>query len=176
MAKNEDRVYVASTGTLQRPRREVAALIDSKTNGRFTERVSYSTNYLVAARFDTNKARAAAVLGVKIINEQELMAYIAQGCFPPSPAPIRTYPNSHPVDLDAIEYQTIEHFSTPRVYYLKYRDSGGHESERFILATERVAYGAREYIAGYDHEFYKTFRTDRIEHIEDLGPIEPQPA
>ena len=147
---------------MSRPRHELVALIESGTNARFSERVTYRTNYLVASRFDTHKAKHAAKLGVRIINEQEMMRFIEQGHFAPAPLPVKPPSNWHPIDLDALEYETIEQFTQPHVYYLKYRNSAGEESERFILAMERVKGGSHEYLAGYDHECYKTFRLGRV--------------
>lgn len=176
MTSKDATVYVAITGTLSRPRHEIVELIESRTNARFCERVTYDTNYLVASRFDTSKARRAAQIGVKVVNEEELMTFVEQGDFPVVPTPVRPPSNWHPVDLDAIEYETIEQFPQPRICYLKYRDSAGEESERFILAMERVRGGSHEYLAGYDHETYKTFRLDRIEKLEELGTVETATA
>lgn len=138
--------------------------------------MTYDTNYLVASRFDTSKARRAAQIGVKVVNEEELMTFVEQGDFLVVPTPVRPPSNWHPVDLDAIEYETIEQFPQPRICYLKYRDSAGEESERFILAMERVRGGSHEYLAGYDHETYKIFRLDRIEKLEELGTVETATA
>jgi hypothetical protein len=171
MTTRDATVHVAITGTLSRPRHEIVALIESKTNARFSEHVTYETNYLVASRFDTIKARRAAKLGVKVVTERDMM-----GCIEPTPLPVKPPLNWHPVDLDAIEYETIEQFAQPRVYYLKYKNSGGEESERFILAMERVKSGSHEYLAGYDHDCYKTFRLDRIEKMEDLGTVDAADA
>ena len=176
MTTKDDTVHVAITGTLSRPRHEIVALIESKTNARFSEHVTYETNYLVASRFDTIKARRAAKLGVKVLTEQDMMGFIERGHFEPTPLPVKPPSNWRPIDLDAIEYETIEQFPQPRVYYLKYRDSEGRESERFILAMERVKSGSHEYLAGYDHECYKTFRLDRIEKMEDLGTVDTASA
>jgi NAD-dependent DNA ligase len=64
---------VVITGTLALPRKEAAALIDSTANARFHPEVTYDTNYLVTARFDSGKARKAAQIGVAIITEAEMM-------------------------------------------------------------------------------------------------------
>jgi hypothetical protein len=172
MSSATESVYVAITGTLSRPRREVVSLIESKTNARFCDGVAYHTNYLVASRFDTNKAKRAAKLGVIVIGEKELTAYVEQGHFPATPLAVKPPSNWRPIDLDALEYESIEDFAPPHACYLKYRNAAGEESERFILAVERVRQGTHEYIAGYDHECCKTFRTDRIVQMEDLGEIE----
>ena len=57
------KVKVAITGTLSMPRSEVIKLIEEHTNAQFSPSVSYDTGYLVAARFDTEKARRAANWG-----------------------------------------------------------------------------------------------------------------
>ena len=53
-------VKVAITGTLSMPRKSAAELIETHTNARFANTVTYDVNYLVASRFDTIKARKAA--------------------------------------------------------------------------------------------------------------------
>jgi len=172
MDSDNSLVQIAITGTLSRPRHEFVLLLESRTNARFSEHVTYQTNYLVASRFDTNKARRAAKLGVRVITEHDMLSFIEHGHFPQTPLPTKPPSNWHPIDLDALEYEIIERFPEPRIYYLKYKDHSGNESERFLLAMERVRGGTHEYVAGYDQEHYKTFRIDRIESIEDLGPIE----
>jgi hypothetical protein len=107
-------VHVAITGTPSRPRHEVVALLESKTNASFSERVTYETNYLVAARLDTIKARRAAKLGVSLVSEQDMMNCIEQGYFEPMPVPVKPPSNWHRIDLDAIEYKTIELFPQPQ--------------------------------------------------------------
>ena len=80
---------VAITGTLSLPRKEAAALIDSTSNARFYPDVSYQTNYLVAALFNSGKARKAAQIGVRIIAESEMFEYIEAGRFPETSTPTR---------------------------------------------------------------------------------------
>ena len=76
---NTAAVLVAITGTLSIPRSEAVALIESRTNARFSPEVTYHANYLVAARFDTNKAHRAAALGIVIISEADMLGYIEKG-------------------------------------------------------------------------------------------------
>src|SRR6266700_2548786 len=73
---------VAITGTLSVPREEAAALIDSTSNARFHPDVSYQTNYLVAALFNSGKARKAGQIGVTIITEVEMTECVKAGRFP----------------------------------------------------------------------------------------------
>src|SRR5712671_1521534 len=82
METKVDTVLVAITGTLSMARSEAVALIESRTNARFSPDVTYHTNYLVAARFDTNKAHRAAALGIVIISETDMLGYVEKGLFP----------------------------------------------------------------------------------------------
>ena len=92
-------LHVAITGTLSMPRKEAAELINSTSNARFHPDVTYDTNYLVAARFDSNKAKKAAQLGVRIITEQEMHGYVAAGRFAPVDTPSRPpHPGQLPRD------------------------------------------------------------------------------
>ena len=137
--------------------------------------MTYTTNYLVAARFDTNKAKRAAKIGVKVITEAGSMSFIERGV--PSTSSNKTEIRLAPTGSgNAIHYETIEQFPEPRVYYLKYEGSTGVISERFILAVDRVKGGSHEYLGGFDHGTQKTFRYDRILEMEDLGPVEKSTA
>ena len=64
------------------PRKSAAELIETHTNAKYADSVTYDVNYLVASRFDTIKARKAAKIGVAVISEAELMDYIQKGAFP----------------------------------------------------------------------------------------------
>src|ERR1035438_10871848 len=83
-------VKVAITGVLSIPRKSAAELIETRTNARFADSVTYDVNYLVASRFDSNKARKAAKIGVAIISEVDLMNYIQKGEFPENQKPVRS--------------------------------------------------------------------------------------
>src|SRR5258708_10678361 len=87
-------VKVSITGTLSMPRKAAVQLMESRTNARFNREVTYDVNYLVAARFDTDKARRAAQLGVTVISEGEMLDFIQQGAFPENNKPAR--PDNYP--------------------------------------------------------------------------------
>jgi hypothetical protein len=87
---------VAIIGTLSVPRKEAAALIDSASNARFHPDVSYQTSYLVAALFNSGKARKAAQIDVTIITEAEMMEYVKAGRFAETSTPTRPPHVSNP--------------------------------------------------------------------------------
>jgi hypothetical protein len=107
------RVRVAITGTLSRPRKEFVSLIETKTNAAYTETVDLQTDYLVSARRDTNKAKAAAKLGVTLLSESEMMSFIDTGHFPPR-LPRRQSDLRNPEELASFCYE-IETMGFQRV-------------------------------------------------------------
>lgn len=157
---------VAITGTLSMPRREAVQLIESMTGATFSEHVTYDTNYLVAARFDTNKARRAAALGVTVISESDFIGFVEQGSFPPNRVPERP---KRPHENHFPEITWTDVFDPEPTVLMTYRDTDGVASQRFVTLTCRGA-GSNcvEYIGGYDAERFKTFRTDRVIAIEHL--------
>lgn len=168
---------VAITGTLSMPRSEAVALIKSKTNAEFAERVSYDINYLVAARFDTNKARRAAQIRVTVISEVDMMEFIQQGAFPQNQLPERPkYP--HVSNFPDITW--AETYHPERIVLLDYQDSEGLVTQRYVALTcKGLGSNDVEYVGGYDAERFKIFRTDRILRMEQIhaGPqriVHPQ--
>jgi hypothetical protein len=155
---------VAITGTLSVPRKEAAALIDSTSNARFHPDVSYQTNYLVAARFNSGKARKAAQIGVTIITEVELMEYVKAGRFPETNAPTRPPHVSNFPEIDWL----VKH-SPGLPYYLEYEGSDGVITPRYVMVvSEGRGDNGQDYIGAFDGEWFKTFRRDRFRTFQRL--------
>jgi hypothetical protein len=126
--------------------------------------VSYQTNYLVAGRFDSGKARKAAEIGVAIISEAEMMAYVNAGRFtendtPTRPPHINNFPNVR---------WTKEHWpGLP--YYIEYESSYGVVTPRYVLVTcEGRGDNGQDYVGAFDGDWFKTFRRDRMRKYERL--------
>ncbi len=157
-------VHVAITGTLSVPRKEAAVLIDSTSNARFHPDVTYETNYLVAAIFDSGKARKAAKIGVSIITEAEMMGYVRAGRFPENKTPERP---AHVSNFPEIVWHKT--YPAPTPFYIEYEDGSGVISQRYILVTcEGRASNGNDYIGAYDGEWFKTFRRDRFKRIQKI--------
>jgi hypothetical protein len=107
-------LHIAITGTLSMPRIEAATLIDSTSNARFHSDVTFETNYLVAAIFDSGKARKAAKIGVSIITEAEMMEYIQAGSFPENKTPEKP---AHVSNFPDIVWN--KKYSTPIPYFIE---------------------------------------------------------
>jgi hypothetical protein len=155
---------VAITGTLSVSRKEAAALIDSTLNARFFPDVSYQTNYLVAARFDSGKARKAAQIGVSIICEVEMIAYVKAGQFTENNTPTRPHHVNNFPDV----VWSVEH-SPGLPYYIEYEGSDGVITQRFVLVVSEGRGGnGQDYIGAFDGDWFKTFRRDRMRKYERL--------
>ncbi len=150
------RMTVAITGTLSRPREELAKLISATRNARFVSTLARDTDYLVGARFDTTKAHNAARFGVTIIPESELLSYLAAGEFPQ-----RQHRNTHVMNWPEITWR--ETVDNPVAHFLRYSGADGEATERFVVITR---YGTSqigiEYFEGFDGIRMKTFRKDRV--------------
>jgi hypothetical protein len=158
---------VAITGTLSIPRSEAVNLIETRTNAKFAPRVAYDTNYLVAARFDTIKARRAAEIGVTVISEQDMMEFVEQGRFPENKLPDRPKHVAHPHVPAEIKW--IETYHPERVVFMEYQDFQGLVTQRYVALTcKGIGANRAEYIGGYDAERFKTFRVDRIMRMEPI--------
>jgi hypothetical protein len=146
------------------PRKEAAALIDSTSNARFHPDVTYETNYLVAAIFDSGKARKAAKIGVSIITETEMVGYVQAGRFPENRTPERpAHVNNFP------EIAWSKTYVTPVPYYVEYEDGDGIVTQKYILVkSEGRASNGNDYVGAYDGEWFKTFRRDRFKRIQAL--------
>jgi hypothetical protein len=157
---------VAITGTLSMPRSEAAKLIESRTNAKFSPNVTYETNYLVAARFDTNKSRKAAEIGVTVISEQDMMEYIERGAFPDNKLPDRPkhiYVNNFP------EVKWQETYHPERLVLMEYQDAEGVVTLRYVALTcKGIGSNEAEYLGGYDVERFKIFRVERILSLEHV--------
>jgi twin BRCT domain len=157
---------VAITGTLAMPRKEAVQLLESRTGATFSEHVTYDTNYLIAARFDTNKARRAAALGVTVISESDFLSFVEQGAFPANRLPERP---KQPHENHFPEITWTDVFDPEPTVLMTYRDADGVESQRFVTLTcKGSGSNGVEYIGGYDAERFKTFRIDRVVAIEHL--------
>jgi hypothetical protein len=162
-------VRVAITGTLSRPRKEIVEQINATSNGEFAPSVTYDTNYLVASRFDTEKAKTAAQIGVTVISEKELMEFIQQGSFPQNRTPIRP-PRPAP-DFRTDEIKWKERYAPERLCFLEYCDNEGTVTQRFVLLSRKgIGSNGHEYLGAFDHEVFKTFRAARVRKIEELQP------
>ena len=140
--------------------------MESRTNAKFSPHVTYDTNYLVAARFDTNKARRAAQIGITVISEQDMMEFVEQGSFPENRLPDRPkYPHvNHFPDI-----KWIESYDPERIVLLEYQDAEGVVSQRYVaVSCKGIGSNGVEYIGGYDAEKFKTFRVERIIRIERI--------
>jgi len=176
------KVRIAITGTLSKPRKDIIELIQTKTNAAYHSSVDPTTDYLVANRKDTAKARTALECGVKILTEAELLAYIEAGHIPPRLAYRRT-DLRNPEECNAFSQKIkvllpfapaeaqqgewditwAEALSPPRTVVLEYEDFDGTRSSRIAVISQR---GKRPDGAVYwgltDSEGFKTFREDRI--------------
>jgi hypothetical protein len=162
-----ERMTVAITGTLSEPRAQVAIKINSTKNARFVERVAGNTDYLVAARHDTAKARAAAQNGTVVLTEQQLTEYLESGEFPHHQ---RRYTYSG-FNFDESEIVWAETLDPPLRCRLEYADSAGEHSKRTIdvLHPSGIHPNGREYMAAFEDGQLKTFRKDRILKLERKG-------
>ncbi len=155
---------VAITGTLSVPRKEAATLIDSTCNARFHPDVSYQTNYLVAARFDSGKARKAAQIGVTIITEAEMLEYVKAGRFPDLDVPTRP---PHANNFPEIEWSVRHDPGLP--YYLEYEGADGVITPRYVMVVrEGRGSNGQDYVGAFDGEWFKTFRRDRLRTYHGL--------
>ena len=161
-------VKVAITGVLSMKRADAVRLIEEKTNAKFSPSVSWDTSYLVASRFDTEKAHRAARVGTIVINEAEMLAFISKGSFPVIPTLAQRRAPSNLPDL------AWTHEADPeKSFLLRYRDRDGALSDRFIscVLLGIDAHGV-QYVGGFDVERFKEFRVDRIEAMAEAGARE----
>jgi len=159
-------VKISITGTLSMPRKEAVQLIESRTNAQFSRDVTYDVNYLVAARFDTNKAKRAAQIGVTVISEAEMLDCIQKGSFPENGKPLRPDASHDPAD----DVVWTEEFNPARLCFLEYSDAEGVTSQRFIrLSCKGKGNNGHDYLGAFDDERFKTFRADRVVTLEELS-------
>src|SRR5579871_832417 len=111
-------VKVAITGALSKTREEIVQSIESATNAQFSRGVTYDTDYLVASRFDTNKAKRAAKLGITVISESEMWKFISKGAFPETEKQIRHC--AYPPNFRTDEIESEEEFIPNRLCFLEY--------------------------------------------------------
>lgn len=158
------RLAVAITGTLSISRQDAAIRINSTRNARFVDRVASNTDYLVAARRDTSKARAASAYGTTVISEEELLQYLKAGEFPKKTHRAIQYQSNN--FLSEIEWRDT--FDPPVTYAIEYADKEGEYTQRNISVVHLCGVrDGREYLGAYDNGVFKTFRRD---HILSLNP------
>lgn len=93
-----------------------------------------------------------------------MMAYIEKGSFPQTRLPERP---KHSTNFPDIKW--IELFEPEKIVYMEYQDASGVVSSRYVMLTCKGEGGGNEYFGGYDAEFFKTFRVDRVQKLEVLG-------
>ena len=165
---SERLMTVAITGTLSKPREEFATRIDSTSNARFVTKVAGDTDYLVAARFDTAKARKAAIFGATIITEQDLESFLTDGYFPP-----RAHRDTHVSNWPEITWTEV--VADPYIYLVEYEDAGGDKSIRYVTVTMRGRnQQGIEYFEAFDGLAKKTFRVDRVISMKKVAISEPE--
>jgi hypothetical protein len=151
-------VSVAITGKLSVPRAEAARLINASKNAQFVDSVTYHTDYLVSALDDSQKARKARQIGVKVLTECQLFEYLKAGSFPRTQAHEYVRPAPPP-----FEVEWTEKFPAARRVLIKYRNAQQQYTERvadvFAIGTSR---SGSVYLSVLDGEGLKTFRADRI--------------
>jgi hypothetical protein len=165
---DSNKLSVAITGKLSLPRNDMIIRINSTKNARFVERVASNTDYLVAARDDTAKARAARANGTTIISEEQLMEYLQKGEFPRGEHKTRKY---H-ANTFAEEIAWQDTFDPPVEHHLEYVDSVGEYSERTIAVLHlcgKHPNSGYEYMEAYEDGQLKTFRRDRILKLEPVS-------
>lgn len=160
---------VAITGKLESmERKEAADLINTRTNAEWVKSVTYETNYLVATRFDSGKAKKAAEIGVAVISEQEMLKFIEGGHFPEIDAPelresIRAAGGDHLNWVDVPEDEQ-------KLVLLDYVDADGVVTEERLvqIIKKATAPNGREYIGAMFGRTFRTFRQDRILNMREF--------
>lgn len=165
-------IRVAITGTLSDiKRREAVEMIES-AGAEFSSEVNYKTNYLVATRLDSSKAKRARDIKVQVITELEFLEFIEAGEFPDNglpDKPERKYTNNF-VEPDWVELPADK--QSPLSF--QYCSIDGEITDRTVillaLGTASLKSGnIRRYLKAKDIDDnmrLKTFRFDRM--IGDL--------
>ncbi len=165
-------IRIAITGTLSGiKRREAVEMIES-VGANFSSEVNYKTNYLVATRLDSGKAKRAREINVQVITELEFLECIEAGEFPENnlpDKPERKYTNNF-VEPDWVGLPADKQ----RPLSFEYCSVDGEITDRKVvplaLGTASLKSGnMRRYLKAEDIDDNmrpKTFRFDRI--ISDL--------
>lgn len=160
---------VAITGKLENmERKEAADLINTRTNAEWVKSVTYETNYLVATRFDSGKAKKAAEIGVAVISEQEMLKFIEGGQFPEIDVPKR------PERMWAVGGDNLNWVDVPedeqRLVLLDYVDADGVITEERLvrIIKKAVAQNGQEYVGAMFGRTFRTFRRDRILNMREV--------
>ncbi len=157
-------VSVAITGTLSIPRKEAARLINASKNAQFVNSVTFHTSYLVSALADSQKVKKALKIGVEILTEDQLFAYLSSGVFPPAKA--HEYHQPAPIPFE-VEWTTK--YSEARHVLIRYEDAYNSYSEREAdLFAIGHSHSGVTYLSVLDDEGFKTFRADRIIEMKEL--------
>lgn len=167
MSASLARMTVAITGTLSEPRAVIAAKINATTNARFVERVAFDTDFLIAARHDTGKAKAAVVNGTLILSESQLDEYLNVGEFPWHE---RKSSASHGAGFHISDIVWKEKFPEPVQCRLQYADQQGKfmEMEVAVVFPLGIHPNGHEYVGAYSDGGFKTLRKDRVIRLERL--------
>lgn len=161
-------VKISITGALVGYTRQEAADMIASAMAEFSPGVNHATDYLVATKLDTSKARKAQSIGVRIITQGEFEEFVAAGSFPvradtnkPKGSMFNSPPELdwHPVPLE-----------DRRIFNFEYCDADGVITQRVITPLAVASYtsvkGLRNaYLKATDHsenQEVRTFRADRI--------------
>jgi hypothetical protein len=160
-------VKVSITGALSLPRKTIVQMIEHSTSATFSPDVTYDVNYLIASRFDTEKAKHAAKIGVTVISENEMFDFIRTGDFPENSKPVR--PHTYPPNFRDDEIVWSEEITPPSLCFLEYSDNEGAVTQRFVfLACKGKGSNGKDYWGAFDKERFKTFRVDRVIKLEQI--------
>lgn len=156
-------VTVAITGEFFIPREQLIEKINATDNARYVSKVAAGTEYLLAGRFDTVKARRALEFGTVVIDFNDFQDYLDAGHFPRRRA--RAEAHGHWPTITWVRNVDI-----PTMQYLKYQAANGRITERFVEITR---YGASPngdaMFEAFDGNDVKTFREDRVISLLSLG-------
>ena len=160
---------VAITGKLESmERKEAADLINTRSNAEWVKSVTYETNYLVATRFDSGKAKKAADIGVAVISEQEMLKFIEEGQFPEIDVPERPERTGF-AGGDNFNWVDVPE-NERKIVLLDYVDADGVVTEKRLvrIIKKAVAENGREYVGAMFGRRFRTFRRDRILNMREV--------
>lgn len=165
-------IEVVVTGTLEGMTRKEAGEVIEGLGAKFSKRVTYETNYLVATKLDSIKALRARELGVEVISQSEFQDFVDAGNFPENDKPEkreRNYTNNFPV----LRWAKVDD-GEPKL--LEYFDADGVITTRIVKFVASAVHvnskgASREYWLAADMDDagrQKTFRGDRIHSVRSL--------
>jgi hypothetical protein len=158
---------VAITGMLSEPRAMIAAKINATANARFVERVAFDTDFLIAARLDTGKAKAAVVNGTLILSESQLDEYLRAGEFPWHERKSRVSNGAGFHVSDIVWKEKLPEASRCRI---QYADQQGEliDMEVTVIFPLGIHPNGHEYVGAYSDGGFKTFRKDKVIRLERM--------